>query len=155
MADNDLSINYESVLEDLKAKREKIDAAIRGIESMLGLSSSGPGTPGGSTHHGQDVESDSFFGMSIPDAARKYLGMKRKPQSTQDIAGALDRGGLTHQSENFGNTVGSILHRMEGAGGDVVRVGRGTWGLASWYPGRRKRNANRVDETEATDDSSE
>lgn len=145
MPDNDLNINYEAVLEDLRAKRDRLDAAIRGIETILGLQSSGVALPvasGPSAPASQEVEPDSFFGMSIPDAIRKYLGMKKKPQSTQEIANALDRGGLTHQSENFGNTVGSILHRIDNSGGDIVRVGRGTWGLATWYPGARRKRPN-------------
>ena len=34
------------------------------------------------------------------------------------------------------NTVGSVLTRRFGEVGDVVKVGRGIWGLKEWYPGR-------------------
>jgi hypothetical protein len=34
------------------------------------------------------------------------------------------------------NTVGSVLTRRFAQVGDIVRVGRGTWGLADWYPNR-------------------
>ena len=34
------------------------------------------------------------------------------------------------------NTVGSVLTGRANVVGDIVKVGRGVWGLASWYPGR-------------------
>jgi len=142
MADNDLSVNYENVLADLRAKKEKLEAAICGIEAMLGLTSLSAGASSAPAPS-KEVEADSFFGLSIPEAVRKYLRMQKKPQSTQEIAAALERGGLTHQSGNFGNTVGSVLARLDGAGGDVVKLARATWGLAAWYPNaKRKRVAN-------------
>ena len=142
MADNASPVNYEDVLADLRAKKEKLEAAICGIEVMLGIPSLGSYNAAATTQS-KDVEADSFFGLSIPEAARKYLGMQKKTQSTQEIAAALERGGLTHQSGNFGNTVGSVLARIDGAGGDIVKLARATWGLAAWYPNaRRKKVAN-------------
>lgn len=101
MADNELPINYDSVLADLRAKREKLDAAIAGIELMLGLSSPSAATSPNTPIQAQEVESDSFFGMSIPDAARKFLGMRKKPQTTQEIADALNRGGRRGRNLGF------------------------------------------------------
>jgi hypothetical protein len=45
-------------------------------------------------------------------------------------------GGLHMNSKEPANTIGSVLTRRMAEVGDVVRVGRGTWGLKEWYPGR-------------------
>ena len=129
--DNVAGIDYAMVLADLKAKRADLDAAIAGIERMLGAATGGvisfEGLPA-------DVQPDSFFGMSIIEGTKKFLAMKKRPQTTQEIADALIAGGMTHASGNWGNTVGSVLNRSL----ELVRVKRGTWGLAAWYPGRRR-----------------
>jgi len=39
-------------------------------------------------------------------------------------------------SKEPANTIGSVLTRRMNEVGDVVRVGRGTWGLREWYPNR-------------------
>lgn len=141
-------IDYAAVLADLKAKRADLDAAIAGIERMIGVAPSFANVIFGEVNTSSDVQSDSFFGMSIADASKKFLGMKRKPQTTQDIADALEAGGMTHTSGNWGNTVGSVLNRIDASGGDIVRVKRGTWGLASWYPGRKRQAADKSKESE-------
>ena len=144
MADNDLNVNYEAVLADLRAKRDKLDAAIAGIEAMLGIAGTTSGNAAISVSatgsiSSSIVESDSFFGMSIPDAARKLLSMRKRPQTTQEITDALDVGGLTHQSGDFANTVGSVLNRLGKSDGGVVKLGRAKWGLAAWYPSAKRR----------------
>jgi hypothetical protein len=139
MTSENVVIDYAAVLADLKAKRADLDVAIAGIERMVGLATAAQGAASiDVTQHGSDVEPDSFFGMSIADAAKKFLAMKKKPQTTADIAEALEKGGMTHTSGNWGNTVGSVLNRIDGSTGEIVRVKRGTWGLASWYPGRKR-----------------
>jgi hypothetical protein len=79
-----------------------------------------------------EVQHDSFFGMTIGDAAKKYLSMMKVTKSTADIAGALERGGLKHTSKDFPTTVRSILGPRE----DFTRVPNGDWGLAEWYAGK-------------------
>jgi hypothetical protein len=53
---------------------------------------------------------------------------------------AADRGlvelGLL-QSETPANTIASVVGRAFKAGGEIVRVQRGQWGLQEWYPNRR------------------
>ena len=48
---------------------------------------------------------------------------------------ALNRGGLNVTRDS----VGTILVRVANSEGDIVRVGRGLWGLLEWYPGRQRR----------------
>ena len=40
-----VSVDYEAVLSDLRAKRERLDAAISGIEAMLGIRGLAGSTP--------------------------------------------------------------------------------------------------------------
>ena len=53
-----------------------------------------------------------------------------------DIADAIQGGGLKLNAADPYNTVGSVLTRRFFEHGDVVRVGRGMWGLPEWYPDR-------------------
>lgn len=53
-----------------------------------------------------------------------------------EIAAALQAGGLVMGSAEPSNTVGSILTRRYDQVGDIVKVGRGIWGLQEWYPNR-------------------
>jgi hypothetical protein len=53
-----------------------------------------------------------------------------------EIAAALKAGGLVMNSAEPANTVGSILTRRFDQVGDIVKVGRGVWGLQEWYPNR-------------------
>ena len=74
------------------------------------------------------IPSDAFFGMSIVDAAKKYLGLVKKPQGTKVIADALNRGGLQHASKSLYATLFSILSRRALKEGDIAKVGL-EWGL--------------------------
>jgi hypothetical protein len=80
------------------------------------------------------LANDSFFHLSVPEAIKKYLNIAKRPKTTKDITVALDVGGLTHHAKNLYQTVYPTLLRMEQAK-QVVRVGKGEWGLAEWYPG--------------------
>lgn len=137
-------IDYQEVLADLIAKRDKLDGAIAGIQAMLGLQggSGMPEEPGALKQSPQAqlearVESDSFFGMTVIDATVKYLRMVKKKQSIVEIARALEAGGLTHAASDFTATVRSMVHRESTKGDVIVKVGRGEWGLKEWYPGAR------------------
>jgi hypothetical protein len=145
MSDSD--IDYQKVLADLEEKKAKIEAAIEGIKVMLGHSVTGPILNGGGSARADSIPSDAFFGMSIVDAAKKYLRMVKSKRTTADIVAALERGGITHSSKNFTNTVYAGLFRDEKQGGDIVRVGK-DWGLAEWYPGKRRIKVKTIEEIE-------
>jgi DNA-directed RNA polymerase delta subunit len=74
--------------------------------------------------------------MSIVDATKKLLGMRKRSMSNTEILAELKAGGLVLTSAEPLNVVGSVLTRRFNQVGDVVRVGRGVWGLKEWYPGR-------------------
>lgn len=146
------NIDYSAVLADLVAKRDDLNAAIKAVERIVGVTPTqsntvATGAPSnGTVSENTEIRRDTFFQMSIPDAAKKFLAMSKAAKTTQEIAEALERGGMTHASGNFANSVGSVLHRLDHAGGDILRVGRGTWGLAEWYPGRRRTKASKLQE---------
>ena len=148
-------VDYEAVLADLESRREAIERAITGIRSLLAQTSrtgnpnqrtetaeppeNAPAraTPAGRTSVGRPLGSDTFFGLRVADAARKYLRIVHELQPTQAICDALRAGGLRTHSKNFYSTVYTALQREQHSETGFVRVGR-DWGLAEWYPGRPK-----------------
>lgn len=150
--------NYEAVIADLKAKRDAIDRAILTLQQLAGFSESVASSDAiqylaasGATGA---VSDDSFFGLSIPQAIRKFLGIAKKKQTAAEIVKALERGGLQHASKNLYSTVSTVIRRME-ARGDVVKVGS-EWGLLEWYPslkGRIKQTAARTEAHEVNSTS--
>ncbi len=113
---------FETMLESMKQLRSQISGSPMAVPSTNGQSSGG----------GTEIQHDSFFGMTIGDAANKYLKMAKATKPTGDIASALERGGLKHSSKDFNTTVRSVLGGRE----DFLRV-NGDWGLTEWYPGMR------------------
>ncbi len=135
---------YEAVLADLRAKRDQIDQAIASIEALRG---GGPVAGGPGVSQTVAEGPGAFLGMTIVDAAKKLLAARRQPLRNAEIVAAFKAGGLVLQSQEPANTVGSVLTRRFNEVGDIVRVGRGTWGLAEWYPNRnfKKKGATKGD----------
>lgn len=135
---------YESVLADLRAKRDQLDQAIAAIEAIRGGSviqmPSGSGKTGAINAviggQGGIDGPGGLLGMSIVDAAKALLQAKRTPLKNPEFAQLFKAGGLHMNSKEPANTIGSVLTRRFQEVGDVVRVGRGTWGLKEWYPNR-------------------
>lgn len=94
-------VDYAAVLADLKAKREKLDAAIAGIETMMGLrTAEGAATAANSTGRSDALGEGAFLGMSIVDATVKLLKAQRKTLRNEEIFQALRSGGIVFTSEN-------------------------------------------------------
>jgi len=83
-----------------------------------------------------DFGPGGLLGMSIVDAAKALLHAKRTPLKNPELAQLFKAGGLHMNSKEPANTIGSVLTRRFQDVGDVVGVGRGTWGLKEWYPNR-------------------
>jgi HB1, ASXL, restriction endonuclease HTH domain len=145
---------YEAVLTDLRAKRDQIDQAIAAIEGLRGgVASSTPSNASQSQNSTLDGPSP-FLGMTIPEAAKKLLATRRQPLRNPDIWAAFRAGGLVLQSKEPANTIGSVLTRRFLEVGDIVRVGRGVWGLKEWYPGRSfKKEAKSDNESKEGDET--
>jgi hypothetical protein len=150
-------MDYEQLLAELEQDRENLERMIIWVkgkmqqtESAEVIVATGPktGTDGRVRFPRAGMASDAFFRMSVPDAIKKFLNIAKGPRTAKDITAGLDQGGLTHQSKNLYATVYPTLLRMEAAG-DVVRVSKGEWGLAEWYPSGRKPAQEEKTETES------
>jgi hypothetical protein len=143
------TIDYEKVLADLETKRAAfnaaVDNAIQGIRHVISAVAALPNQSVMGAHISSTVlhppsvslTPDAFFGLSIGDAAVKYLATIKRQQRSREVADALEAAGYHHNSTNFTNTVNTALYRRSKDEQDVVRIGR-NWALAEWYPGRRK-----------------
>jgi DNA-directed RNA polymerase delta subunit len=154
MADSD--IDYAVVLADLKAKRDRLNAAIAGIETMLGLQSviTASATVTGTLSNAGELGPGAFLGMTIVEATAKLLSVRRQPLRTEEIVNELRRGGITFSTDTPVNTVGSVLHRDFSKGGEIVSIGRGQWSLAEWHPRvKKKKSQSPQSLNEAVDDA--
>ena len=127
---------YRKVLKDLERRKSIIDAAIAGMLALMGESETAlqaclPAALSTRQEPGH-VESDSFAHLTLTEAAQRYLAMANQPQSTAEIAAALQQRGYPTESRNFRNTVRSVLDRHAKTVGDIVKVQK-NWGLAEWY----------------------
>lgn len=153
---------YEAVLRDLRAKRDALNATIAMIESVRGGVPGGLATPPISTarveeprQSGGAIDAGAFFGMTIYEATKKLLQIKRRQLTNPEIVEGLRAGGLVLGSKDAANTVGSVLNRAE-AEGEIVRLspGRGgKWGLTEWTPHLRRRNGQKETEAETQKDT--
>ncbi len=139
-------MDYAAILADLEAKRAALDATIASFRNALAHGALGqagdvpPATNGTapSTYlpsmTGGEVPAGAFLGKSIPDAAKLYLEIVKKKQTSKEIAEALQKGGMESTSKNFQQMVHAILDRARKANFGIVKLDRSHWGLAGWYP---------------------
>lgn len=136
---------YEAVLADLRAQRDKIDQTIELLTTLRGGTATTPSTQNGTVPDSGIVETAGMFlGMSIVDASKKLLAMRKRTMGNVEIAREIQAGGLVLTGKDPVNVVGSVLTRRFNEIGDVVKVGRGIWGLKEWYPGRNFKTANKA-----------
>jgi hypothetical protein len=124
---------YDVVIADLESKRDQISATIEMLKALRGTASIPLPLATLPQRNGTEAEfaRDAFFGMSLPEAAKKYLAVGKVTKSNPAVCEALLRGGFKTQSNNFAEVVRSTLGRNP----DFVRVS-GEWGLAEWYGNR-------------------
>lgn len=149
-------IDYNAVLADLEAKRGQIDAAIAVIRAMLGTGATdgaqANGAPSGDESRpaptpvaaqiprpAASLQTDTFFRLSTSDAVRKYLGMVKRPQTAKAIADALRNGGQVHAADEKTAYVNVATALRRNA--DFVKTRNKEWGLAEWYSGKAKTDA--------------
>jgi|HubBroStandDraft_3_1064219.scaffolds.fasta_scaffold58628_2 hypothetical protein len=135
--------DYAAILTDLEAKKAAIEAAIASMRQAMGLGAlgqtgdgtgvSGMSSPSLSIHNG-DIPNGAFLGKSIPEAAKLYLEILKKKQTSREIADALLKGGMESTSKNFYGIVHAVLDRArKSPNSALVKLGT-HWGLALWYP---------------------
>lgn len=141
-------VSVSTWIARLEEYKQAVDASIEALRRLETLGVGLPGLPNlGPTSNHRGVQADTFVGMSIGDAAPKYLGMVGRPaRSTEEIVQALLSGGLQRVSPA---SVATILIRIHNADGPVVRVQKGLWGLAEWYPKRPPRATRKSEEKES------
>jgi hypothetical protein len=153
---NDLD-EMHGFLAKCEAKRDALNQLIESLRLFLGLEAGELVAPGG-TPAGlpREITSTTFWNKKIPDAARLYLQMVKKPQTTQQVADALVRGGMTTKATDFPATVMALLRRHENQTDDVIRIPSGEWALPEWYPDRpRKRKPSKGKSENGTADAPE
>jgi len=140
-------VDYEQLLQSLLAERADLDRMIAWVQKRAGHlgepiekdaaipASVNPSAP--IMRFPRTLAADAFFRMTFPQAIKAYLNIVKRPKSAKDITAALETGGLTHKAKNLYATVYPTLLRME-TNEEVVRVGKGDWGLTEWYPTGRK-----------------
>jgi hypothetical protein len=120
-------VDYKAVLEDLKQQKAELERMIAFTERQIGSGHHGANTD---AEHGAEIEPDTFHGKNILQATEKYLRMVGRPaRSTEEIAEAITKGGLTAAA----GSVATILGRSKDS--EIKRVKRGLWGLKEWYTG--------------------
>ena len=140
-------VDYAAMLADLEAKKAVIESAIVSVRAAMAAGALGVSVGDSlafkdsasavqATAFDGDIPSGLFTGKSIPEAAKLYLSMVNRKQTTKEIAQALEEGGLHTTAENFAETVNAGLFRASRNFGEIVRV-KGQWALAEWYKGMR------------------
>jgi hypothetical protein len=140
---------YDVVIADLESKRDQISATIEMLRALRGTAAIALplATSSQKPVANTEIARDAFFGMSLPEAAKKYLSIERVTKPNPVLCDALLRGGFKTQSSNFPEVVRSQLGRHA----DFVKV-NGEWGLAEWYGnrggGRRIKRISQQEESE-------
>jgi hypothetical protein len=128
---------YEPVIAELRAQIEEWQKMVVNLEMMRSKGAVTASVLAGNSNtpaaNGTvNFSSDAFFGMTIADAAKKYLNGIRKTATARAIADALLAGGFKTSAKNFVENVRSIISRSQ-----HFAFVNGEFGLAEWYPGRK------------------
>jgi hypothetical protein len=130
-------------LAKLLEQRARLDIIIADVQREMGVAEGGEApvgavlsiAPRGAVQRGR-IAPDEFFGLSIPEAVKKYLAIMKQPQSPKAMVEGLQAGGLLTNAKNFYPNVTTALKRLRLAE-QVVLTPNG-WGLTAWYPNRPK-----------------
>lgn len=122
---------FDAAIAEVQAKIEELKTTLATLLRLQAEQGGAPSPTAALRGGDAEISHDTFFNMTIGEAAKKYLAIVKTTKSTAEIAEWLERGGLKHSSKSFTTTVRSIL----GAREDFTRVPNGDWGLAEWYPG--------------------
>jgi hypothetical protein len=136
--------HYDAVITDLEGRRDQLNAMIEMLKQMKSGASTSPVAGASSTpitSMATEIPHDAFFGMTIPEAAKKYLALVKRTAPHPTLCDALLEGGFKTSAANFREVVRSTLGRNF----EFVKVS-GQWGLAEWYGNRGTRKAKRVSE---------
>lgn len=144
--------HYESVIADLEAKCAQITQVVEALKQLRSMGvPSAIGSASVSIQRNaseQHIGHDTFFQMTVPDAAKKYLTMVKRTKPIAEIIETLLRGGLKSSAKDVNNSIRSMISRDD----MFVRVNN-EWGLAEWYPAmRREGRKGRIQPTGRADE---
>lgn len=139
------NLDLAAYLERLKEQRARLDIQIAGVLAALGLAQEDGAAPPSVSLSGTPaatgtlttqvipgrIRPDEFFGLSIPEAIKKFLAIMKQPQSPKAMVDGLQAGGLLTNAKNFYPNVTTALKRLRLA--DQVVLTPNGWGLRSWY----------------------
>ncbi len=133
-------MDYTAILNDLESKKTALEQTIASLRQAMAFGALGQGGDSSAqpslaaSPFGGEVPTGAFLGKSIPEAAKLYLEIVKKKQTTKEIADALEKGGMETNSKSFTKTVHTALTRArQGANASLVQVGK-HWGLVGWFP---------------------
>jgi len=127
-------IDDAAVLAHMKARLAALQASIAHYEAFLGQRSFEAAPDSGQVAPAESRDQlgpGVFHGLSISEAARKFLEITKKKQKVRAICDALQQGGIESSSKNFYNNVYTTLGRTK----DFIQIGK-YWALAEWHPTR-------------------
>ena len=116
---------------------ERIATAVETLKMFRAGGGALPGVPASSaarTPTGSEIRHDTFFQMTVPDAAEKFLTLAKKTIPTSAMAEGLLKGGLESAAKNFPSMLNTVLTRDD----RFVKVNR-EWGLDALVPGYAER----------------
>ena len=134
-----VTVDFDAVVAALEAKRAQFNAAIdTAISSLKLICNTDPasvsGTVTSSSHTSIKpnpnpvIHSATFHNLSVVDAAIKYLRMCGTQKSFADVFDAITKGGV----EAAESSAKSLLNRRAKLKIDLVKYGRGMFGLKEW-----------------------
>jgi hypothetical protein len=83
-----------------------------------------------------EISEDAFKGLTLHDAARKYLSMANRPTTHREVVDALRKGGVTQDIKHLDNSLRSALARRPHLFTFVKDDGAfGSWQLTEWIEG--------------------
>jgi hypothetical protein len=130
-------IDDDPVLAHMKAMLASLQSAIAHYEAFKGLRPSEGLTDGAKVSPSvvddrpEQLGPGVFHGLSISEAAKRFLEITKKKQKTRAICDAIQKGGIETDAKNFLSNVYTTLLRNK----DFIRVGS-YWALADWHPTR-------------------
>jgi hypothetical protein len=144
-------LSQKDVLSELRAKRAyhaeqvaNIDNILAAIDQTLGTTeplllrgdAAQPPPASQNLPIPAGLSVGCFRGYSLADAAIAAIpkiGSKAQPPSTGQIWAALVSTGYRNASARADAVLNGTLRKREGIDGEVLLLGRGLWGIRSWY----------------------
>lgn len=131
------------LLEQVRRERDELNVLIQGLEKRLGITpeTQSNGTPNATQPRVKiSVEAipvGYFHNLSQAAAAEKLLKLNPgHPLKTPEILEAFRKGGMQITSKNAVQILYTTLKRSA----RFERVAKHAWGLAEWYPEKRKKS---------------